>query len=246
MWDPHHTSHILNICFSLLFHCFIVVLIESFVCFSICKYCCVCTQCVLLCKTNCGYVMVMQLAFMSCDHANTDHSTVWAKGCGCLSAKALLCHRWNCQSTPLPAVRQTCWLRKIQGRSGQSDSITSCVQQLKQPGALPKMYSWKILRMLWSHSIFFRPIRFGLLDMKYARRYFCCKSPGWLMKQFCTHFTFSLVSSLFPKTLAFLFGSRVSLCTWPVPLYSLSLEYPLPSFKWSKHVKYSSSTTHLN
>lgn len=154
MWDPHHTSHILNICFSLLFHCFIVVLIESFVCFSICKYCCVCTQCVLLCKTNCGYVMVMQLAFMSCDHANTDHSTVWAKGCGCLSAKALLCHRWNCQSTPLPAVRQTCWLRKIQGRSGQSDSITSCVQQLKQPGALPKMYSWKILRMLWSHSIF--------------------------------------------------------------------------------------------
>lgn len=62
---------------------------------------------------------------MSYDCANTDHSTVWAKGCGCQSARASWCHRWNCQSTPSPAARRTCQLPKIRGRSGQSDSAQS-------------------------------------------------------------------------------------------------------------------------
>lgn len=71
------------------------------------------------------WIRVLWLIFMSCYCADTDHSTVWARGCGCQSARALWCLRWSCQSTPSPAVRQTCWLQKIQGRSGQSGSLRS-------------------------------------------------------------------------------------------------------------------------
>lgn len=71
---------------------------------------------------QCDNATAVWLTFMSCGCANTDHSTVWAKACGCQSARALWCHQWNCQSTPSPAVRRTCWLLKIQGRSGQSNS----------------------------------------------------------------------------------------------------------------------------
>lgn len=78
--------------------------------------------CMLLVLIKFDNVTVVWLTFMSCGCANTDHSTVWAKGCGCQSVRASWCHQWNCQSIPSPAVRQTCWLQKIQGRSGQSDS----------------------------------------------------------------------------------------------------------------------------
>lgn len=81
---------------------------------------------VLICViAKCYNARVVWLTFMSCDCSNKDHSTVWAKGCGCQSARASWCHQWNCQSTPSPAARQTCWLLKIQGRSGQSDPFQS-------------------------------------------------------------------------------------------------------------------------
>ena len=88
-------------------------------CYDVIDYC---TICACMYSTKCDDVTVIRLIFMSCTCVNTDHSTVWAKGCGCQSARASWCHQWNCPSTPSPAVRQTCWLLKIQGRSGQSDS----------------------------------------------------------------------------------------------------------------------------
>ena len=83
-------------------------------------------QYVLMCVRAKHYnPRVVWLTFMTCDCSNKDHSTVWAKGCGCPSARALWCHQWNCQSTPSPAARRTCWLLKIQGRSGQSEPFQS-------------------------------------------------------------------------------------------------------------------------
>ena len=75
--------------------------------------------------TRCVIATVMWLIFMSRVRANTDRSTVWARACGCQSARASWCHRWSCPSTPSPAARQTCWLPRIRGRSGQCDSAQS-------------------------------------------------------------------------------------------------------------------------